>query len=137
MAQQEIGQAGKTLSGRRAEGTDVVADVPPAVLVGEIAVFLPARGGLAESQTGRVLAAFAVSQVVVPHHGEAVVRQKPGKGGIAPDVFRDAVDQLDHSAGRAAFGKPLHGVDPVDPVTGGKGKFSARGHSIAAPFVIK
>ena len=125
MAQQEIGQAGKTLSGRRAEGADVVADVPPAVLVGEIAVFLPARGGL------------AVSQVVVPHHGEAVVRQKPGKGGIAPDVFRDAVDQLDHSAGRAAFGKPLHGVDPVDPVTGGKGKFSARGHSIAAPFVIK
>ena len=64
-----------------------------------------------------------VSAAVLSGTGQesAAAVASAGRGVIASDVLRHAVDNLHHPSG-SALGHPLPGVDGVDPIGGGIGK---------------
>ena len=78
-----------------------------------------------------------MSQMVVPHYRIAVLCEETGKGVVAADMLGNAVDQLDHRLRGAGFGQPLHRVDLVEAVAGGKSKFLQNSHGKYAPSMLK
>lgn len=125
MAQDKIGQAGIRLPGQLPQGVRIFEHVFPAVPFRKPAVFLPPLGRA------------AVSQVIMTDHRKAVIGQIAGKGGITADIFRNTVNQLDDSTGRALIRQPPDGAHRMGPIAGGKRKFPHGCHSQTAPFMIK
>jgi len=119
----------ETFAGLHPQGPGVQQEKAPAVFLGQKAVLLRAGGS------------FAVAQVVVAHHSVPLPGQEAGEGIIPGYVLRHAVDQLDYRLGLAAGGQPLHSVDLVEAVGGGKCKLPQgyRGirHGKSTPYVLK
>ena len=72
---QEMGQAGELGSGPFPKGADIPDQQVPALPLREKAVLLPVTGGA------------AMAQMVVSHHGEAVVGQIDGEGVVPADML--------------------------------------------------
>src|SRR5699024_1622352 len=101
-----------------------IHQMPPPVLLPEIAQLLPVPGGP------------AVAQVVVSHHRDPVAGQEESEMVIPSHMLRDAVDQLHHCPWSAGGGQPAAAVDPVDTIAGGEIKFLFQSHRNATPFVV-
>ena len=82
MSQQEIGEVGKLAVGQFAELFQIVHHIVPTALRAEI-------------EPGRILRnGQAVTDMVISHHGKALLRQILRKGLIAQNIFGNAVSNL-------------------------------------------
>ena len=116
MTEEEIRLARECLGSAAAQFLHVVHHMPPAVLLSQVHHGAALNNGL------------AVAQVVVGHHHEAPLAQKPGKGGVPRTVLRHAVGNLDHAQDPALRRGPLVDMDQGLSVAGWKEKFRCDGH---------
>ena len=125
MAHETVGKTGELGVHPGAEGQYVPGQMIPAVFFAQKTVFVRTAGGL------------AVAQVVVAADHEPGFGQKTGKVVIAADVFGDSVDQLHHTPGRPLCRRPEGGVDLMEPVAGGIGKFTEVDHGKIMLLMVK
>lgn len=111
----------KGLTGQYAQRAHVVGQIAPAAFLPQKAVFLCARCG------------GPVAQQIASHHGDSMTGQMAGEDIIAQDILGNAVDQLDHGAGRLLVGQPPHGMNHMHAVRGQIGKLLETGHGKSAP----
>ena len=115
--------AGEGLLDAAVEGIGVVHHRVPGVTLAEI------DGGVPLAY------AVAVAQVVMAHHGEAMVAQEAGKMVVAGDMLADTVENLHHGP-HVPLRAPLHSVEPGFAVGGEKGEFRQLCHGQTVLSVI-
>ena len=79
---------------------------------------------------------FAVAQMVVSGHRDALFVQRPGESVVPGDVLGHAVTDLQYSADGHALRLPQHPVELGLAVAGQKREFTQICHGVSAPFMV-
>ena len=113
--EENIGQVGIIGFHQIVELVHVLHHMAPALIVGKKAQILGDGDG------------FAVAQMVVAYHKDAVLGKEKGKIVVAVDILGNAVGDLQYGSGRSV-GHALPGVDMVFACAGCKSKITETWH---------